>query len=110
MMEALGAIAAEPGEVPDCNFSFFYFIFIAFFFPHTHIHIPPTPRARGRVRTRLSLQRGTLLLGRVFDINVQPLYAAVTKSTLSDCGIPTSDFAWIENLSLVPSSRSFFAA
>lgn len=43
MMEALGAIAAEPGEVPDCNFSFFYFIFIAFFFffpTHTYTSHP----------------------------------------------------------------------
>lgn len=32
MMEALGAIAAEPGEVPDCNYSFFLFYFISFFF------------------------------------------------------------------------------
>lgn len=110
MMEALGAIAAEPGEVPDCNCSFFYFILFLFFFFHTHKHIPPTPQARGRVRTRLSLQRGTVLLGRVFDINEQLLYAAVTKSTLSSCGIRTSDFAWIEKLNLVPSSRSFLAA
>lgn len=94
MMEALGAIAAEPGEVPDCNCSFFFsLIFILFhfyfffYFFHTHKHIPPTPQARGRVRTRLSLQRGTVLLGRVFDINEQLLYAAVTKSTLSGCGI-----------------------
>lgn len=40
MMEALGAIAAEPGEVPDCNCSFFkilfYFIFISSFFFFTH--------------------------------------------------------------------------
>lgn len=108
MMEALGAIAAEPGEVPDCNCSFFkilfYFIFISSFFLfsffHTHKHIPPTPQVRGCVHTRLSLQRGTVLLGRVLDINEQILYAAVTKSTLSDCGIPSSDFAWIENLSL----------
>lgn len=71
MMEALGAIAAEPGEVPDCNCSFFLFYFISFFFLffHTHKHIPPAPQARGRVRTKLSLQRGTVLLGRVFDIN-----------------------------------------
>lgn len=43
MMEALGAIAAEPGEVPDCNCSFFFFfnfyfisfLFLLLFFPHT---------------------------------------------------------------------------
>lgn len=81
-----------------------------FLSPHTHKHIPPTPQAHGHVCTKLSLQRGTVLLGRVFDIHEQLLYAAVTKSTLSDCGIPTSDFAWIENLNLVPSSRSFLAA
>lgn len=38
MMEALGAIAAEPGEVPDCNCSFFYFILFLFFFFFTHIN------------------------------------------------------------------------
>lgn len=47
MMEALGAIAAEPGEVPDCNCSFFKFYFISFLFllfslffsfPHTQTH------------------------------------------------------------------------
>lgn len=72
MMEALGAIAAEPGEVPDCNCSFFFYFILfhfSFFFFHTHKHIPPAPQARGRVRTKLSLQRGTVLLGRVFDIN-----------------------------------------
>lgn len=44
MMEALGAIAAEPGEVPDCNCSFFfilfYFIFLSFFFTHINTSHP----------------------------------------------------------------------
>lgn len=43
MMEALGAIAAEPGEVPDCNCAFFDSGFIF----HTHTH-PPTLQARAQ--------------------------------------------------------------
>lgn len=46
MMEALGAIAAEPGEVPDCNcsffISFFSFLFLFKFFFPTHTQTHPT--------------------------------------------------------------------
>lgn len=38
MMDALGAIAAEPGEVPDCNCSFILFYFI---FSRTYTHSSP---------------------------------------------------------------------
>lgn len=47
MMDALGAIAAEPGEVPDCNCSFILFYFNFF---HAHTHIPPTPQVHVRTR------------------------------------------------------------
>jgi len=47
MMEALGAIAAEPGEVPDCNCSFILFCF--YFFTHIHT-FPPPPQAHARTQ------------------------------------------------------------
>lgn len=107
MMEALGAKLLSLGKCLTVIVLFlfhFYFTFISFFnyFPptHTHKHIPPTPQARGHVCTRLSLQRGTVLLGRVFDINEQLLYAAVTKSTLSDCGIPHQTLPGLKTLIL----------
>lgn len=67
MMEALGAIAAEPGEVPDCNYSFFLFYFVIIFFL-THTHIPPTPQAHARARKAQFAERNCVLLSRVRDI------------------------------------------
>lgn len=65
MMEALGAIAAEPGEVPDCNCSFlFYFVFIFFL---THRHIPPHHK-RMQAHKAQCAERNYVLLSRVYDI------------------------------------------
>lgn len=65
MMEALGAIAAEPGEVPDCNCScLFYFGFIFF----THIHTSPTHHKRMCAHKAQFAERNYVLLSKVYDI------------------------------------------
>lgn len=105
MVEALGAIAAEPGEVPDCNCSFF--ILVLFFF--THIHTSPPHHEH--TCTQGSVCREKLFCWVEYVTpSEQLLYAADTKSALSNCGIYTSDFGRMENLSLVPPCSSVLAA
>lgn len=65
MMEALGAIAAEPGEVPDCNRSFLFYFVIIFF---SHIHTSPPHHKRMHAHKAQFAERDYVLLSRVYGI------------------------------------------